>query len=141
MDLNFQSLSQQVQSKISSYVAEYCETSDRAPPELVFRHLVVLLHNSPSSEHITYLRAISSLDKLLVSVALKVLVLTHRAMLYCPFINPAPFEKLYSKMHNTWKEINEKQIGNSADKWRNPYFTRLVYQYSEILLGKVQLVT
>ena len=95
MDLNMQNKSQQVQSQIMSYVSEYCETSDKAPSELIFRHLVVILHNSPASEHITYFRAISSLDKLLVTVALKVLVLTHRGMLYCSFINPSPFEKLY----------------------------------------------
>ena len=110
-----------------SYVSEYCELSDQAPSELIFRHLVVILHNGPPSEHITYFRAISSLDKLLVTVALKVLVLTHRAMLYCSFVNPAPFEKLYRKMSDTWKEVNEKQLGNSADMWRNPYFTRLVH--------------
>lgn len=109
-----------------SYVCEYCETSDQAPSELTFRHLAVVLHNNPSSEHITYFRAISSLDKLLVTVALKVLILTHRAMLYCSFVNPTPFEKLYQKMSDTWKEINDKQIGNSADMWRNPFFTRLV---------------
>ena len=109
-----------------SYVCEYCETSDQAPSELTFRHLAVVLHNNPSSEHITYFRAISSLDKLLVTVALKVLILTHRAMLYCSCVNPTPFEKLYQKMSDTWKEINDKQDGNSADMWRNPFFTRLV---------------
>ena len=72
--------------------------STKAPNEMTFRHFVVILVNNDATKHMSYYWALKNLDKLQVVVSLKVLILTHRAMLYCSFINPLPFENLYMKM-------------------------------------------
>ena len=61
-------------------------------------------------------------------------------MLYCPRINPLPYEKLFNREHNRWTQIEKMHQGHNADFYRTPLMVKLVYQYIELLQNKVQLV-
>lgn len=61
-------------------------------------------------------------------------------MLYCPRVNYRPFEKLFKKLGEEWKNIHINRLGRNADIYRTAYSTRLIFQYSELLLAKVALI-
>ena len=71
---------------------------------------------------------------------MKLLILAHRTMLYCPFISPLPLDSLFKQMAQKWKEIQVNQIANPKDVLRTPFSTRLIYQYAEVIVDKVKLV-
>jgi len=45
--------------------------------------------------------------KSLTTVALKVLMLTHKSQLYCPFLELPPLVPLYNSIMRNWININE----------------------------------
>lgn len=96
--------------------------------------------NEPQVASFEFMKALGSFDKFLVIAALKVLAISHRAMLYCPRVNYRPFEKLFKKLGEEWKNIHINRLGRNADIYRTAYSTRLIFQYSELLLAKVALI-
>ena len=75
----------------------------------------------------------------MVIVALKGAILIHRQMLYCPKINPLPYEKLFRREHQKWKEIEMMSQGHIGDFYRTPLLTKLLCSYIDLLQEKVQL--
>ena len=98
-----------------------------------------MLVNNDDQKHQTFYRSLLNLDRTQTVVGLKLLILAHRIMLYCPFISPLPLESLFRQMTQKWKEINLNQIGNPKDVMRTAFSTRLIYQYAEVIVDKVKL--
>ena len=77
--------------------------------------------------------SINQLDLNMVIIALKAMILIHRQMLYCPKVNPVPYEKLFQREHQRWTQIEKMAQGHIADYYRTPLMVKLVYQYIELL--------
>ena len=58
-------------------------------------------------------------------------------MLYCPKINPLPYEKLFHREQQKWRGIEMMAQGHYGDFYRTPLLTKLVCSYIEILQEKV----
>ena len=77
------------------------------PSEAIFRKLVILLHNN-KNEELTFLKALAKQNRLNTTITLKVLLLTHRMLLYCPFIDLKNLLSLFKNVAANWREIELK---------------------------------
>lgn len=98
LNLAYPSPLEQTTTNIKNWVNHYCEVSKKAPSELAFRNIVNIM--IPQQEHArSFMVSINSLDLNMVIIALKAMILIHRQMLYCPKVNPLPYEKLFTREH------------------------------------------
>lgn len=115
-----------VSEQINYLVSHYCDDRDCAPSEVIFRKLVVLLHMNRLEER-TYLYALAKQNyRQNTTVALKVLVLTHKVMLYCPHMEAKPLISLYKKVLETWTDIEQRKICEPSDRTRSAFFSLLI---------------
>ena len=100
---------------------------------------MVLIHNN-RHEELNFLKALAKQNRLNTTVVLKVLVLTHRVLLYCPFLEVKHLISLYRNVITSWREIEQHQIKESTDRVRCVFFSKLIQTYAEALLEKANLV-
>lgn len=117
----------------------YCEANKNPPSELAFRNIINLLIPNPSLTR-QFMVAISRMDVTMVIVALKSFCLIHRQMLYCPQVDPRPYERLFNREHQKWVEVERLGQGHVGDFFRTPLLIKLVYQYIDVLRDKVLIV-
>ena len=69
------------------------------------------------------------------------LTLTHRILLYCPFIDTKKLLSLFRNVQQNWHEIEQNQIKEPSDRIRCLFFSKLIQTYAETLLEKANVVT
>ncbi len=72
----------------------------------MFRKIVVLLHTN-RSEELSFLKALAKQNRLNTTIVLKVLGLTHRVLLYCPFLEVKHLLSLFRNVSANWREIEQ----------------------------------
>jgi len=128
-----------VAEQLQSLVTTYCSDQDQAPSELVFRKIVVILHSN-RHEEISFLKALAKQNRLNTTIVLKVLALTHRVFLYCPFLEVKHLLSLYRNVSANWREIEQQQIKEPTDRARCIFFSKLIQAYADVLYEKANLV-
>lgn len=73
-------------------------------------------------------------------MVLKVLALTHRALLYCPFLEVKHLLSLFRNVSTNWREIETQQIKEPTDRARCLFFSKLIQAYADVLHEKASLV-
>lgn len=69
------------------------------------------------------------------------LTLTHRILLYCPFLDIKKLLSLFRNVQQNWREIEQNLIKEQSDRTRCLFFSKLIQTYAEVLLEKTNLAT
>lgn len=99
----------------------------------------MILHNN-RHEELAFLKALARQNRLNTTVVLKVLALTHRVLLYCPFLEAKHLVSLFRNVVSSWCDIEMQQIKEPTDRVRCIFFSKLIQSYAEALLEKTNLV-